>query len=57
MDSERDIDKREEFMERCSEFPSIISGTYTSSDMLSIRSTFKGMGAELILVVQHFGSA
>ena len=50
MDSERDIDKREEFMERCSEFPSIISGTYTSSDMLSIRSTFKGMGAELILV-------
>lgn len=50
VDSRRDLDKRKEFIEKCSAFPSIISGTYTSSDMLSIRATFKGIGAELILL-------
>lgn len=50
VDSERNTDRRKGFIDGCSAFPSITSGTYTSSDMLSIRATFKGMGAELILL-------
>lgn len=42
--------KREEFIEECSALPSITSGIYTSSDVLSVRATFRGIGAELILI-------
>ena len=30
--------------------PNVSMSTYTSSDILSVRTTFKGMGAELILI-------
>ena len=41
---------REEFISGLLMEPSVNSVKYTSSDTLSIRSIFKGLGAELILI-------
>ena len=45
-----DLSAREELLNRLAEEPSISSATYFSSDALSLRSVFKGMGSELILI-------
>ena len=44
------ISPREAYIDRLAEMPKVNVGTYTSSDILSVRTTFKGMGAELILI-------
>ena len=45
-----DRDYRETLVSRLSSEASISLGSYTSSDALSLRTTFKGIGAELILI-------
>ena len=45
-----DLSAREELLNRLAEEPSVSSATYFSSDALSLRSVFKGMGSELILI-------
>ena len=42
--------RREELLSALEEEPSVSSATYYSSDALSLRSVFKGMGSELILI-------
>ena len=43
-------DKRNMLIGRMTGAPTVTTNTYTSSDVLSIRTTFQGMGVELILV-------
>ncbi|MDO4545700.1 MAG: helix-turn-helix domain-containing protein [Bacillota bacterium] len=47
---EKRMDTREAFINDLSSQGNVSMGSYTSSDALSIRSTFKGMGAELVLL-------
>ena len=42
--------RREKLLSTLCEEPSVSSATYFSSDALSLRSVFKGMGLELILI-------
>lgn len=44
------MDERELLVEQFSSAAMITSDDYTSSDALSVRTTFRGMGAELILI-------
>ena len=48
--TEGEQSKREELLGTLCEEPSVSSATYYSSDALSLRSVFKGMGSELILI-------
>jgi hypothetical protein len=43
-------DQRDIFINKLLSEAFITSGSYTSSDALSLRTTFKGIGAELILI-------
>ena len=43
-------DPRESFINKLACEPAVSAGTYVSSDALSVRSIFKGIGAELILI-------
>ncbi|MFQ8847767.1 MAG: hypothetical protein ACLR84_09995, partial [Clostridia bacterium] len=42
--------KRDMLIGRLTGAPTVTTNTYTSSDVLSVRTTFQGMGVELILV-------
>ena len=44
------MSKRDELLGKLAEEPSVSSAVYFSSDALSLRSVFKGMGSELILI-------
>ncbi|HIU25117.1 MAG TPA: helix-turn-helix domain-containing protein [Candidatus Copromorpha excrementigallinarum] len=46
----KNTDYRANFINRLASQASVSVGSYTSSDALSIRSTFKGAGAELVLL-------
>ena len=50
LEPERVMNPRESFISRLSSEAAVSSGCYTSSDALSLRTTFKGIGAELILI-------
>ena len=50
MNPQKESDTRENFINKLMTEPAVSSARYTSSDALSIRSTFKGIGAELILL-------
>jgi hypothetical protein len=45
-----ELSDREKLLSSLSEKPSISSATYFSSDALSLRSVFKGIGSELIFI-------
>ena len=47
---EGELSRREELLDTLCEEPSVSGATYYSSDALSLRSVFKGMGSELILI-------
>ena len=48
--TEGEMSKRDELLGKLAEEPSVSSAVYFSSDALSLRSVFKGMGSELILI-------
>ena len=48
--SEANMSPREAFISRLASEALVSSASYTSSDALSVRTTFKGLGAELILI-------
>lgn len=50
LNPEKIMDPRESFISRLSSEASVSSACYASSDALSLRTTFKGIGAELILI-------
>ena len=45
-----EADAREKLLNKLAGYATVSSGLFSSSDALSIRSIFKGMGAELILI-------
>ena len=47
---ENDADARSDFIRKLSMDPGVTTGSYNSYDALSLRSIFKGVGAELILI-------
>ena len=47
---DEELSDREKLLNDLSEKPSISSATYFSSDALSLRSVFKGIGSELIFI-------
>ena len=47
---DEELTDREKLLGDLSEKPSISSATYFSSDALSLRSVFKGIGSELIFI-------
>ena len=50
LDPEGAFGKRDVLIGKLTGAPTVTTNTYTSSDVLSVRTTFQGMGAELILV-------
>lgn len=50
LNHEKMADQRDIFINKLLSEAFITSGSYTSSDALSLRTTFKGIGAELILI-------
>jgi hypothetical protein len=50
MNPQKESDMRENFINKLMTEPAVSSANYTSSDALIIRTTFKGIGAELILL-------
>ncbi len=50
IDPDMKSDTREAFINELVTEANVTTGNYTSSDALSVRSTFKGIGAELVLI-------
>ena len=48
--NKQDYSPREFLLKKLSEEPTITSAVFSSSDIISVRSVFKGIGAELILI-------
>ena len=46
----RDKTPRERLLKKLSEEATVSGAVFTSSDAISVRSVFKGIGAELILI-------
>lgn len=50
IEGSEDESRRDDLIKRMLSAPGISTGTYTIADVLSIRATFRGVGAELILI-------